>query len=203
MGPLSAYQNLHESFVYPGKLYLLTHTDETLRYKQAAISGHFSHKHTMSLSGRVMISISPSVALITVSLLVLGVKAQSDCTSVLVSLSPCLNYITGNTSTPSPSCCSQLAAVVRSKPECLCSVLDGSADASLGITIDKSLALELPDACSVKTPPVSLCHASGGPTGAPDGSPPQTSASVGGSDMSRLPLQFAITVSFGLMLWSF
>ncbi|KAL9997667.1 putative bifunctional inhibitor/plant lipid transfer protein/seed storage helical [Helianthus debilis subsp. tardiflorus] len=46
-----------------------------------------------------------------------GAKAQSSgCTSVLINMSPCLNFISGNTSTPSQGCCTQLASVVRSQP---------------------------------------------------------------------------------------
>ncbi|PKI39495.1 hypothetical protein CRG98_040104 [Punica granatum] len=47
-------------------------------------------------------------------------QSSSDCTNVLISMSPCLNYISGNSSTPSTNCCSQLASVVRSQPQCLC-----------------------------------------------------------------------------------
>ncbi|KAL9670228.1 hypothetical protein QQ045_007779 [Rhodiola kirilowii] len=147
---------------------------------------------------------SPLAILIAMSFLLLpNGKAESDCTPVLVSLSPCLNYVAGNSSAPSASCCSQLAAVVRSKPECLCSVLDGSADASLGIKIDKNLALELPNACNVKTPPVTKCEATGGAEGETDGIPPQTSAAGEGSDTVRMSLKFAVVLSTGIALWSF
>ena len=86
-----------------------------------------------------------------------GAAAQSGCTSALISLSPCLNYIQGNSSTPSSSCCSQLASVVRSSPQCLCTVLNGGGS-SLGITINQTQALALPSACNVQTPPVSQCN---------------------------------------------
>ncbi|KAF6987638.1 hypothetical protein CFC21_005260, partial [Triticum aestivum] len=48
----------------------------------------------------------------------------SGCTQTLIGMSPCLNYITGNETAPSKSCCSQLATVVSSRPECLCVVLN-------------------------------------------------------------------------------
>ena len=96
--------------------------------------------------------------------LVAAASAQSsgsgggDCTSALVSLSPCMDYISGNgTSAPSASCCSQLKAVVQSKPQCLCAALSGDSS-SLGVTIDKKRALELPKACNVDTPPASKCN---------------------------------------------
>ncbi|XP_010256110.1 PREDICTED: non-specific lipid-transfer protein-like protein At2g13820 [Nelumbo nucifera] len=96
-----------------------------------------------------------------------GAATQSSrCMSVIVSMSPCLNYITGNSPTlPSSSCCSQLANVVQSTPQCLCEVLNGGAS-SLGIVINQTQALTLPNACNIQTPPVSLCNAS--PAGTPD-----------------------------------
>ena len=56
---------------------------------------------------------------------------SSDCTSVLITMAPCLNYVTGSSPTPSASCCSQLANVVQSQPGCLCMALNGGG-ASLG-----------------------------------------------------------------------
>lgn len=87
-----------------------------------------------------------------------GSMAQSGCTSVLIGMAPCLNYVTGSSKTPSSSCCSSLASVVKSQPKCLCTALDGSTLSSLGFKIDKTLALGLPRACNVKTPPVSECN---------------------------------------------
>ncbi|XP_020238688.1 non-specific lipid-transfer protein-like protein At2g13820 [Cajanus cajan] len=104
--------------------------------------------------------------------------AQSGCTNALTSLSPCLNYIMGSSSTPSASCCSQLSSVVQSSPQCLCSVLNGGGS-TFGITINQTLALSLPGACKVQTPPVSQCQAGNGatsPWAAPVGSPSDSSA---------------------------
>ncbi|XP_037491250.1 non-specific lipid-transfer protein-like protein At2g13820 isoform X1 [Jatropha curcas] len=100
-----------------------------------------------------------SLALILVSMLWSGAMAQSSsCTNVLISMSPCLNYITGNSSTPSSQCCTQLSSVVRSSPQCLCEVLNGGGS-SLGININQTQALALPGACNVQTPPLSRCNA--------------------------------------------
>ena len=90
-----------------------------------------------------------------------GSGGGGDCTSALVSLSPCMDYISGNgTSAPSASCCSQLKAVVQSKPQCLCAAIGGGASSSLGgVEIDRSRALGLPAACNVQTPPASRCNA--------------------------------------------
>lgn len=87
-----------------------------------------------------------------------GAAAQSsDCTNVIISMSPCLNYITGNSSSPSSSCCSQLSSVVKSQPECLCQVINGGSS-SLGINVNMTQATALPSACNVQTPPVSQCN---------------------------------------------
>ncbi|XP_022761078.1 non-specific lipid-transfer protein-like protein At2g13820 [Durio zibethinus] len=109
--------------------------------------------------------------LVLVAMLCAGATAQSGCTGILISLSPCLNYITGNSSTPSQQCCTQLANVVRSSPQCLCEVLNGGAS-SLGITINQTQALALPGSCNVQTPPISSCNAaSPAPADSPVGSP--------------------------------
>lgn len=85
------------------------------------------------------------------------VSAQSDCTNVLISMAPCLDYITGNSSSPSQQCCNQLANVVRSSPDCLCQVLKGGGP-QLGIDFNRTQALALPKACNVQTPPASRCN---------------------------------------------
>lgn len=106
--------------------------------------------------------------------------AQSGCTTTLTTLSPCLNYIMGSSSAPSTSCCSQLSTVVQSSPQCLCSLFNGGGS-SYGITINQTLALSLPAACKVQTPPVSQCKgltspsSSSSPVASPVGSPTDSS----------------------------
>ncbi|XXG67989.1 hypothetical protein AAC387_Pa06g1200 [Persea americana] len=102
------------------------------------------------------------LAIAIVTMLWVGASAQTGCMSAIISLSPCLNYVTGSSSTPSSSCCTQLASVVSSQVQCLCTVLNGSS--SLGITINQTRALALPSACNVQTPPTSQCNAPGGPS---------------------------------------
>jgi hypothetical protein len=97
------------------------------------------------------------LTMVLVTMLWAGAMAQSDCTNVLISMSPCLNYITGNSSTPSSQCCTQLASVVRSSPQCLCQVLNGGGS-SLGINVNQTQAIALPGACNVQTPPISSCN---------------------------------------------
>ncbi|KAM0839970.1 hypothetical protein ACQ4PT_059970 [Festuca glaucescens] len=96
------------------------------------------------------------------ALLVASVSAQSGCTAALVGLYPCMNYISGNDTAPTKSCCSQLSSVVQSQPQCLCSAL--GSDSVGGMTINKTRALEMPQACNVHTPPASKCNGAGGGT---------------------------------------
>ncbi|KAF5452546.1 hypothetical protein F2P56_027526 [Juglans regia] len=120
------------------------------------------------------LGIGMALALVLFSMLLARSAAQSGCISVLLGMSPCLNYITRSSSTPSSSCCSQLASVVKSQPQCLCTALNGGG-AALGITINRTHALALPGACNVQTPPISRCNAAKGPASfsvaSPIGSP--------------------------------
>ena len=97
------------------------------------------------------------LALVLATALWAGVSAQSGCTTAIISLSPCLNYMTGNSSTPSSSCCTQLSSVVTNQAQCLCTLLN-SGGSSLGLNLNQTQALALPGACNVKTPPLSQCN---------------------------------------------
>ncbi|KAK1395253.1 non-specific lipid-transfer protein-like protein [Heracleum sosnowskyi] len=111
-----------------------------------------------------------ALAMVLMAILWTGSTAQtSDCTNTLISLSPCLNYITGNSSKPDSGCCTQLSSVARSKPECLCQAINGGGS-SFGIQVNQTQARTLPAICNVQTPPLSTCN-SISPNGAPAGSP--------------------------------
>ncbi|KAI4301231.1 hypothetical protein L6164_034527 [Bauhinia variegata] len=104
-----------------------------------------------------LVKLGLKLTLLIVSMLCHGAEAQTSCTGTLIGLSQCLNYVTGNSSTPSSSCCSQLLTVVQSQPQCLCAVLNGGA-AILGLNINQTLATSLPDACYIKKPPIGQCN---------------------------------------------
>lgn len=111
------------------------------------------------MAGGRALSMACLLAAAVAASLVASASAQSGCATTLISLYPCLNYISGNVSTPPSSCCTQLASVVSSNPQCLCAALSGGSSTSLGgVTIDKNRALALPQACNVKTPPASKCN---------------------------------------------
>ncbi|KAL2935815.1 hypothetical protein RDABS01_018933 [Bienertia sinuspersici] len=126
------------------------------------------------------------------------------CTNELVSLQPCLDYITGNSSTPSSSCCGQLGSVVRTSPECLCQVLNGGASGvAASLNINQTQALTLPKACNVQTPPTSSCNNAGSPAGSPFGSPSGGSGSkttpTGESSDAKMSKSPAIILLLGVL----
>lgn len=84
---------------------------------------------------------------------------DSSCANILLSLSPCLDYITENSSIPSSGCCSQLASVVGSQPQCLCEVVNGGASSiAASLNINQTRAFALPATCNVQTPPINACR---------------------------------------------
>ncbi|GAB4841608.1 hypothetical protein Ancab_022322 [Ancistrocladus abbreviatus] len=165
-----------------------------------------SSKSTNTLRASMNMKIALTIAIISTLCAESMAQSSSSCTTALVTMSPCLNYISGNESRPSSSCCSQLASVVNSQPECLCQVINGGGS-SLGLSINRTQALKLPSACNVQTPSVSRCSASS-PTGSTAaGSTPSTTSSGNGSktvpstnvessdgnsSKSELPLSFAL-----------
>ncbi|TVU45561.1 hypothetical protein EJB05_05050, partial [Eragrostis curvula] len=137
----------------------------------------------MSARARACLLAAAAVSLLFAAASAQSGSGSSDCTSALVSLSPCMDYISGNgTAKPSDSCCSQLRTVVQSKPQCLCAALGSDASSSLGgVTIDRERALALPAECNVQTPPVSQCGSNGSSGGGSKTTPslPSGGASLG------------------------
>ncbi|XP_078149526.1 non-specific lipid transfer protein GPI-anchored 5-like isoform X2 [Carex rostrata] len=131
--------------------------------------------------------VSIGVTMTIMAMLLSDVSAQtSGCMTTIVSLSSCLNYISGNSSTPSSSCCSTLSSVVKNEPQCLCMLLNGGAS-SLGVAINTTKAMELPPACKVQTPPVSLCKTLGAPAAAPSASASPTGTTPSTSSTPSVP----------------
>ncbi|OIV96204.1 hypothetical protein TanjilG_14881 [Lupinus angustifolius] len=90
-----------------------------------------------------------------------------DCSSVIISMSDCLSFVTnGSTVTePKKTCCSGLEHVVKTFPACLCEVFKTSA--KLGVALNLTKAASLPEACKVTAPSVSSCGLSVAPAHAP------------------------------------
>ncbi|XP_009779779.1 non-specific lipid transfer protein GPI-anchored 5-like [Nicotiana sylvestris] len=145
-----------------------------------------------------------AISFVAVALLSLHVSAQSDCQQVVVGLAPCLQYIEGNATSPSSGCCTQLATMVKTQPQCLCQVLNGEGS-SFGVNVNQTLALALPKACNAHTPSLSLCKATS-PTGSPEISPSTPSGdrysrsspcgdSSGGYSLKLQPYSLLFTLS--------
>ncbi|KAH0828860.1 hypothetical protein HID58_031411 [Brassica napus] len=103
------------------------------------------------------------VALVGALLGVSKAQPSGSCVSTLTTLSPCLGYITGNSTTPSQTCCSQLDSVIKSSPQCICSAVN-SPIPNIGLNINRTQALQLPKACNIQAPPLSQCNVATGPT---------------------------------------
>jgi hypothetical protein len=78
------------------------------------------------------------------------------CMPELVSLNPCMDYMSGNATAPDGPCCSAVSGMLRASPSCLCMVVGGTA-ATLGVAVDGDRALRLPAACQVQAPPANQC----------------------------------------------
>lgn len=90
-----------------------------------------------------------------VSLLVLFGCAKSDiskdkeeCAKSLVGLTTCLPFVGGTAKAPTPDCCSGLKIVVKTNMKCLCVVIKDRNDPALGLNINVTLALNLPQVCN-------------------------------------------------------
>nr|CAB3497895.1 unnamed protein product [Digitaria exilis] len=108
-----------------------------------------------------------ALAMAAVLLACRSAAAGSGCMPELVSLSPCMDYLSGNATTPDGPCCSALSGMLRSSPGCLCTVVLGATPASLGVVVDGARVTQLPAACKVQATPASQCNATGVATPSP------------------------------------
>ncbi|CAL1373176.1 unnamed protein product [Linum trigynum] len=86
---------------------------------------------------------------------------KTECASQLVGLAPCLPYVGGESKAPTLDCCSGLKQVIEKSRKCLCLLIKDRDEPNLGVKINISLAVGLPDSC--KSPAnisdcVSLLH---------------------------------------------
>ncbi|XP_057526221.1 non-specific lipid transfer protein GPI-anchored 5-like [Amaranthus tricolor] len=119
------------------------------------------------------------------------VLAQPSCPGALTSLTPCLSFGVGNSSTPTSSCCSELANMLQTVPTCICDVLNGSGAQALGVLLNQTLARALPSACDIKTSALPQC----------DGLVPETTGNGAYSQGSviKIPLLLVLAISFTLL----
>lgn len=88
------------------------------------------------------------------ALCTLASMSRAQDSSCLNELVPCLQYINSK-NTPSSSCCDPLKSLIRSDPQCLCSML-GSSSATKQAGVNATQAQLLPARCGEKVT-ASMC----------------------------------------------
>jgi len=100
----------------------------------------------VKMAPRARSALAPPLCLLAAASLLVAAAAPARpgggvCTSALVSLSPCVDYMGGNEATALARCCSQLRSVSRSRLQCPCAAL----------RVDRTRELSLTAACGVQT----------------------------------------------------
>ncbi|TKW11403.1 hypothetical protein SEVIR_6G231500v4 [Setaria viridis] len=85
---------------------------------------------------------------------------QNKCAGDFSKLTDCLDYATGHAGSPSSTCCADAADTQKSRPQCLCYIIqqvhNGRNEVqSLGLKFDRLMAL--PAACKLANANVTLC----------------------------------------------
>ncbi|KAM0954637.1 hypothetical protein ACFX2J_022982 [Malus domestica] len=96
-------------------------------------------------------------------------SAQGD-TSCLSQLAPCLNYLNG-TRHPPDNCCDPLKSMIKSNPQCLCSMISNRAtNQAEQAGIDINEAQQLPGRCGERVNPLACLSTGSPPSRAPSNS---------------------------------
>ncbi|KAI4345341.1 hypothetical protein L6164_012473 [Bauhinia variegata] len=74
-------------------------------------------------------------------------KDKAECTNQLLGLAQCLSYVSGQAKAPTIDCCSGLKQVLEKSKKCLCILIKDRNDPNLGLKINATLAIHLPEAC--------------------------------------------------------
>ncbi|XP_011088858.1 protein YLS3 isoform X2 [Sesamum indicum] len=85
-------------------------------------------------------------------------KDREECAESLVGLATCLPYVGGTAKAPTPDCCTALKQLLNTKKKCLCVIIKDRNDPDLGLNINVTLALGLPQVCNAPAN-VSQCPA--------------------------------------------
>ncbi|MBA0814549.1 hypothetical protein Gohar_020375 [Gossypium harknessii] len=100
-----------------------------------------------------------TILVIVANLMVVGwgqsQRQRQSSSSCLNQIAPCLNYLNGNDADVPDICCDPLKSVIKSQPECLCSMLSnkGSRQAEQA-SINVTQAQELPGRCGQHVNPL-------------------------------------------------
>ncbi|KAK6162801.1 hypothetical protein DH2020_002642 [Rehmannia glutinosa] len=75
-------------------------------------------------------------------------RDKDECAGSLVGLATCLPYVGGTANAPTQDCCGGLKQLLRTNKKCLCVIIKDRNDPNLGLTINVTLALGLPQVCN-------------------------------------------------------
>ncbi|CAD6220988.1 unnamed protein product [Miscanthus lutarioriparius] len=108
----------------------------------------------MTTTTRLMLTLAAAVAMLLLAspapvsgqpgIVVAG--AVSCTASLVTSFTPCLNFITNGSASPTDDCCRSLGALTKASAGCACLILTGSVP--LGVPVNRTLAVTLPRACN-------------------------------------------------------
>ncbi|XP_040377722.1 non-specific lipid transfer protein GPI-anchored 15-like [Oryza brachyantha] len=116
-----------------------------------------------------------------------------SCPPVQASLSPCVSYFIGNSSTPSDACCEQMRAMLQSQAPCLCAAVASAPSSPLAPVLGGVQSL-LPSACNL--PPNACAGSTAGSASSPadDSTAPPSSGTTtaaapepAGTDPAAMP----------------
>ncbi|XP_076942406.1 non-specific lipid transfer protein GPI-anchored 6-like [Bidens hawaiensis] len=74
-------------------------------------------------------------------------KDKDRCAESLVGLATCLPYVGGQAKAPTMDCCAKLKPILDENRVCLCILVKDRNEPGLGVKINGTLALSLPDSC--------------------------------------------------------
>nr|XP_043632331.1 non-specific lipid transfer protein GPI-anchored 6-like [Erigeron canadensis] len=72
---------------------------------------------------------------------------KKKCGDTLIGLATCLPYVSGEAKAPTMDCCTGLKPVIEKNRVCLCILIKDRDNPNLGVKINATLALGLPDKC--------------------------------------------------------
>ncbi|KAE9602979.1 hypothetical protein Lal_00049414 [Lupinus albus] len=98
------------------------------------------------------IALSSTLMLLLVSFASSNINQdKAKCSEQLIGLANCLPYVADKAKSPTIECCTGLKMVIDKSKMCLCVLIKDRDDPSLGLKINVSQALNLPNACHTKT----------------------------------------------------
>ncbi|KAF8013303.1 hypothetical protein BT93_I1218 [Corymbia citriodora subsp. variegata] len=136
------------------------------------------------------------MAVVLVLAALLAVEAQTQDTSCLSRLAPCLNYLNG-TGNPPSTCCDPLKSVISSDPKCLCSLISNQgAEQAEQAGINVNEAQQLPGRCGQHVNPIACL--SGSPS---SGNSNENSAGLFPGSSLRTPMAIGALLVTARILW--